>query len=110
MSIQFSKAGYTLSCNTGGLTIGPGLEPLHLNLSELEKLGLAVRDDYQVSNDRDGIVGALVGGILGTLSQALRKLEGPQHNTDRRNVRKAMVLIGGLNEKTAQGILDQRPV
>jgi hypothetical protein len=56
---------------------------------------------------RGGEGGSLVGGILGTLSQALKQLEGSGHVGDRRNIRWAMALVGGLDKKTAQTILSK---
>ncbi len=41
------------------------------------------------------------------LSEALRLFEGPKKAWTRRDIRRAMTLIGGLDEKTAQEILDQ---
>ena len=107
MSLHFSKDGYTFRADAGSLTIEPGPKPIHLNRSELEKLGLAVRDDYQIPIAREGEGGSLVGGILGTLSQALKQWEGAGHRGDRQNIRKAMALVGGLDKKTAQTILDK---
>jgi len=107
MSLHFNKNGYTFRVDAGNLTIEPGPRPIHLNRSELEKLGLGVRDDYQVPIARAGEGGSLVGGILGTLSQALKQLEGSGHGGDRRNIRRAMALVGGLDKKTAQTILSK---
>jgi hypothetical protein len=48
-----------------------------------------------------------IGDILATLSEALRRFEGQANQWKRRDLRRAMVLVGGLDEKTAQEILDQ---
>ncbi len=105
MPLHFSKDGYTFSADTDGLMIEPGPAPVRLNRSNLEQLGLAVRDDYQVPIAPEGEGGSLIGGILGTLSQALKKFEGWRHRLDRQNIRRAMALVGSLDEKTAQTIL-----
>jgi len=107
MALCHNRDGYTFTADANGLTIEPGPKPIHLNRSALEKLGLAVRDDYQVPIARAGEGGSLVGGILGTLSQALKQLEGSGHVGDRRNIRWAMALVGGLDKKAAQIILDK---
>ena len=107
MSLYHNREGYTFTADAHGLRIEPGVKPIHLSRSALEKLGLAVRDDYQVPIVRAGEGGSLVGGILGTLSQALKQLEGSGHGGDRRNIRRAMALVGGLDKKTAQTILDK---
>ncbi len=54
--------------------------------------------------------GSLIGNILATLAEALRRFEGQSNVWKRRNLRSAMVLLGGLDEKTAQEILDQEGV
>jgi hypothetical protein len=107
MPLHYSKDGYAFRADAGSLTIEPGPKPIHLNRSDLEKLGLAVRDDYQIPIAAEGEGGSLVGGILGTLSQALKKFEGSGHSGDRQNIRRAMALVGGLDKKTAQTILDK---
>ena len=107
MSLCHNREGYTFTADTHGLRIEPGPKSIHLSRSVLEKLGLAVRDDYQVPIARTWEGGSVVGGILGTLSQALRQLEGSGHGGDRRNIRKAMALVGGMDRKTAQSILDR---
>jgi hypothetical protein len=107
MPLHFNKSGYTFSVDAGSLTIEPGSKPIHLTRSDLERLGLAVRDDYQVPPTRSGEGESLVGGILGALSHALKILEGSGHGGDRRNIRRAMALVGGLDRRTAQIILDK---
>ena len=107
MPLHFSKDGYTFRADAGSLIIEPGSKPIHLSRSELERLGLAVRDDYQIPIAREGEGGSIVGGILGTLSQALKLLEGTRHREDRQNIRRAMALVDGLDKKMAQTILDK---
>ena len=110
MALHYSRDGYSFSADAASLTIDPGREPITLGRAELEQLGLAVRDDYQVplsDEDRDGHV---ITGILGTLAEAVRKLEGPRDAWARRNLRRAMTLISGLDAKMAQEILDQEGV
>ncbi len=49
-------------------------------------------------------------GILSALTEALGRCEGQKHAWTRRNLRRAMVLIGGLDEKVVQEILEQEGV
>ena len=49
-------------------------------------------------------------GILSALTEALKCCEGTQQAWTRRNLRRAMVLIGGLDEKVVQEILEQEDV
>ena len=44
----------------------------------------------------------LISGILAALAEALRRCEGPSQQWTRRNLRRAMVLIGGLDEKVVR--------
>ena len=89
------------------LSTDPGPRPIKLSRSELEQLGLAIRDDYQVPVNDEEEGGQLIASILTALSEALRLFEGPQKTWTRRDIRRAMTLIGGLEEKTAAEILDQ---
>ncbi len=49
-------------------------------------------------------------GILSALTAALKRCEGTQQAWTRRNLRRAMVLIGGLDEKVGREILGQEGV
>ncbi len=48
MSLHLTKAGYTFRADVDSLTIEPGLEPISLDRTELEQIGLAIRDDYRI--------------------------------------------------------------
>ena len=110
MPLHYSRNGYTFRADAQSLTIEPGPKPITLGRSELERLGLAIRDDYQVPLSEEQEGEKLISGILAALAEALRRCEGPWQQWTRRNLRRAMVLIGGLDEKAAQGILDQEGV
>jgi hypothetical protein len=68
---------------------------------------LAIRDDYQVPivDVQDGT--QLIAGILSALIEALNQCEGSRLAWTRRNLRRAMVLIGGMDEEAARKIVDQ---
>lgn len=81
---------------------------LPLERWELEQLGLTIRDDYQVPlADEDQEGEQLISGILAALEEAQKNCGGPKQAWTRRNLKRAMVLIGGLNEKVVQEILRQ---
>ena len=111
MPLHYSRDGYTFHADAHGLAIEPGPQPITLQRWELEQLGLAIRDDYQVpvKADEQG-EGDLIAGILSTLSEALNRCEGAKQAWTRRNLRQAMVLIGGMDEETARQILSQEEV
>ncbi len=52
----------------------------------------------------------LISGILAALAEALRRCEGPSQRWTRRNLKRAMVLVGGLDEKVAREILEQEEI
>ncbi len=107
MPLHYTHNGYTFSADAHSLTITPGPKPITLGRSDLERLGLSIRDDYRIplSDEQEG--GALVAGILSALTAALKRCEGTQQAWTRRNLRRAMVLIGGMDEKVVQGKLEQ---
>ncbi len=71
------------------------------------QLGLRLRDDYQVPFTGDHESRGVIESILAALNGALRRCRGPEEIWMARDLKKAMVLIGGLDEKMAQEILDQ---
>jgi len=109
MPLHFSKDGYTFSAGNDTLTIEPGHGPITLSRSELEQIGLAIRDDYQVQ-PKDVDEGSVIGSILATLFESLRRFEGASNVWKRRDLRRAMVLLGSLDKATAQRILDREGV
>ena len=109
MSLHYRRDGYSFLADPSSLSIDPGPQAIKLSRSELEQLGLAIRDDYQVPLSEDES-GRVIASILAALSEALRLFEGPQKAWTRRDIRRAMTLIGGLDEKTAQEILDREGV
>ncbi len=52
----------------------------------------------------------VIEGILAALKEVLTRCCGPEEIWMARDLKKAMVLIGGLHEATAQSILDQEGV
>ena len=110
MALHYTRDGYSFLADAAHLSIEPGPQPIRLSRTELEQLGLAIRDDYQVPLESEDESGQVIASILAALSEALRLMEGPKRAWTRRDIRRAMTLIGGLDEKTAQEILDQEGV
>ncbi len=107
MPLHYTRNGYTFTADAHSLTITPGPKPIRLERSDLERLGLAIRDDYQIPLSDEREDGRLVAGILSALTEALGRCEGQKHAWTRRNLRRAMVLIGGLDEKVVEDTLAQ---
>ena len=107
MPLHYTHNGYTFTADAQSLTITPGPKPITLGRSELERLGMAIRDDYQIPLSDEQEEGQLVAGILSALSDALNRCEGQKQAWTRRNLRRAMVLIGGLDEEAVREIVGQ---
>ncbi len=110
MALHYSRDQYTFSADAHTVTIHPGPKPITLQRWELEQLGLAIRDDYQVPLAEQQDEEPLIAGILSSLTEALSRCEGGRHAWTRRNLRRAMVLIGGLDEKSEREILEQEGI
>jgi len=52
----------------------------------------------------------VIGGILNSLTDALARCRGQKDEWMRKNLQRALFLIGGLNEKDVVEILDQEGV
>src|SRR5712692_1700507 len=105
MSLRYSKAGYTFSADAGSLSIEPGPRPTTLSRGELMQLGIEVRDDYRVltgAHESHGVIES----ILAALKEALTRCRGPEEIWMARDLKRAIVLVGGLDEDTARSILD----
>ncbi len=110
MSLYYTRNGYTFSADSHSLTITPGPKPITLKRPDLERLGLAIRDDYQIPLSEEQSGGQLVAGILSALTEALIRCEGQKQAWTRRNLRRAMMLIGGLDERVVEERVKQKGV
>ena len=108
MSLHFSKDGYTFCADAQSLAIEPGPKPITLSRPELQQIGLDIRDDHkipltEVPSGSEPVIDA----IVSALSEAMNRCSGPENAWMAMNLRRAMILVGGLDEKVAQEILDQ---
>lgn len=106
MPLHYTHNGYTFTADVHSLTITPGPRTITLGRSELERLGLAIRDDYHIAVSDEQESSQLVASILTALSTALNRCDGQKHASTRRSLRQAMVLIGSLEEKVARDLLE----
>ena len=74
------------------------------------RAGLQPRDDSQISLGAESGKGDVTGRILSALNEAIRRCRGPEESWMAQDLKRAMVLIGGLDEEVAQRILDQEGV
>ena len=110
MLFHFSKDGYMFRADAGSLTIEPGPKAATLSRAELEQLGLTIKDDYQVPLTGGHESRGVIDSILAALKEALTRCRGPEEIWMARDLKRAMTLIGGLDEATTQEILDQEGV
>ena len=109
MPLHYTRDGYTFCADAQGLTIEPGPEPIALNRQELAHLGLEPADEFRipVTAETGGKPHQLIDRILAVLDKAVRRYLGTEEAWMAQDLRRAMVLIGGLDEEAAQRILDQ---
>jgi len=110
MALHFSRDGYTFRADAQGLTIEPGPKSVTLNRQELAQLGLEPRDDYKIPLAAGQEGEEITGRILTALQEAISRCRGPEESWMAQDLKRAMILIGGLDEEVAQRILDQEGV
>ena len=111
MPLHYALDGYTFRADAQSLAIEPGPKPITLPRPELQQIGLEIRDDHEiplieVAAEPEPAIDA----IVSALSEALKRCRGPEEGWTAVNLRRAMVLVCGLDEKVAQEILDQEGV
>jgi len=111
MALHYARDGYTFRADAQSLAVEPGPKPITLTRPELDQLGLDIRDDHKIpltegASEREPAIDA----IVAALSEALKRCRGPEEAWMAMNLRRAIVLVGGLDETAAQEILDQEGV
>ena len=107
MSLRYTRDGYTFRADADGLTIDPGPKPITLGRGELDQLGLQPRDDYRIPHEVTSPKEDVTGRILSALHEAIGRCRGPEESWMAQDLKRAMILIGGLDEEVAQRILEQ---
>ncbi len=111
MPLHYARDGYTFRSNAQSLAIEPGPRPITLTRLELEQLGLDIRDYHkiplpEIATEHE----PLIDGVVSALKEAMMRCKGPEETWMAMNLRRAMILVGGLDEKAAQEIIDQEGV
>jgi hypothetical protein len=111
MPLHYARDGYTFRADAQTLAIEPGPKPITLTRPELKRLGLDIRDDHKIPlAEAAEHPEPAIDAIVSALSEALKRCRGPEEAWMAMNLRRAIVLVGGLDEKVAQEILDQEGV
>jgi hypothetical protein len=108
MPLHYARDGYTFRADAQALAIEPGPKPITLTRPELQQLGLDIRDDHRIplaeaADHPEPVIDA----IVSALQEAMMRCRGSEEIWMAMNLKRAMILIGGLDEKVAQEILDQ---
>jgi hypothetical protein len=110
MPLHYTRENYTFHADAQSLTIVPGTKPITLGMSELDQLGLQPRGEYKIPL-AEGQQGAdVTGRILTALQEAISRCRGPEESWMAQDLKRAMILVGGLDEEVAQRILNQEGV
>ncbi len=110
MPLHHTRDGYNFNADAQTLAIKPGPKPITLTRWELERLGLIFQDVHPIRFDTEAEKEGVIGGILNSLTDALARCRGQKDEWMRKNLQRALFLIGGLNEKDVVEILDQEGV
>jgi hypothetical protein len=103
MALHYTRDGYTFRAYTDGLTIQFGPKPVTLNRPELAQLGLEPRDDYRIRISEEQQGPDVTGRILSALQEAISRCRGPEEAWMAQDLKRAMILVGGLDEEVARG-------
>jgi hypothetical protein len=107
MPLHYTRAGYTFRADAHGLAIEPGPNPITLGRGELDQLGLQPGDDYRIPHEAISPKEDFKGRIVSALYEAIRRCRGPEESWMAQDLKRAMILIGALDEEVAQRILEQ---
>ena len=110
MALHYQCEGYTFRADAQTLSIKPGPKSITLTRWELERLGLIFQDVHPLRFHTEAEKEGVIGGILNSLTDALARCRGPEDTWMHRNLQRAIVLIGGLDEKDVVKVLEQEGV
>jgi hypothetical protein len=111
MALHYARDGYTFRADAQSLAIEPRPKPITLTRPELDRLGLEIRDDHKIPlAEAAEHSEPAIDAIVSALSEALKRCRGPEEAWMAMNLRRAIVLVGGLDEKVAQEDLDHEGV
>jgi hypothetical protein len=103
--------GYQITSTSGGLRvkqIRQHPEPLTISREDLAKFGLQFIDDHHIPLNAQAELNGVLDRILASLNRAIEMM-GSQADKERKwdidNLRRAMILLGGLDEEVVERIL-----
>jgi len=105
--------GYRIASTGDGLLIETTDHhpfPLKLSREAVAKFRLRVEDDHYIPLNAERETGEILEGILPSLNRAIELLggQGVERKWDITNLRRAMILLGGLDAEVAERTLRER--
>ena len=102
--------GYQITTTSGGLRIRTTehhADPITLSKEQLAQFGLQFIDDHHIPLTAQGNPDGVLDGILASLNRAIEFSgnRGAEGKWDVDNLRRAMILLGGLDEDVVERIL-----
>ncbi len=111
MALHYQREGYTFRADAHTLAIDPGPAPITLTRPELEQLGLLFKDQHYFRHSAEGDEEeGIIGAMMNALTNAMARCRGPEDDWIRRNLQRALFVVGGLDEKDVARMLDQEGV
>ncbi len=113
MALHHTRDHYRFTADAHTLAITPSPKRITLTRAELEQLGLLFKDQYyfkHTAEDEDEEEEGVIGAMMNALTNAMARCQGQKDEWIRRNLRRAIFVIGGLDEKDVTGMLDQEGV
>lgn len=104
--------GYQITSTSGGLRIKATdhhAEPLTLTRVELAKFGLRLADDHHIplnpEGEPEGVLDGLLGSVLRAIALMQKQKGAKKWEWDVQNLRRAFIVLGGLDEKVVEKIV-----
>jgi hypothetical protein len=110
MPFHYSKGGYSFRTDAGSLVIEPGPRPTALSPGELMQLGIEVRSDPQAPPVGAQGPHGVIDSILAALKESVSRCRGPEEIWMARDLKRAIVLLSGLDEETVRRTLGREGV
>ena len=84
--------------------------PLRLNRQQLAHFGLRFEDDHYIDVRPGQEAEGVVDKMLASLDRAIGIMRAKEHQWDVENLKRIYTILGGLDEKVVQEILDEEKV
>jgi hypothetical protein len=108
---DFSE-GYQIASTSSGLRIKSSdhhAAPLHLDRKQLAKFGLQFKNNHHIplknGTEPEGVLDSMIATVLRATKLMSLQRNKKEWEWDIKNLRRALVILGGLDEKVVEAIL-----